>query len=172
MIIDESFQYDAISHLRKKPFSTLSFVEKQNTIDTGRPTPHLDIIQPCKAGFVRHFKVECYDRHEWLTGSTENNRLYCWPCLLSILEKGVWNEKGYNDLNNLTKSSKKHGLSQTHIHAMILPQTFGRTRIDILHDTQCQKSFEIRNQKVKENREVMRRLIDAVYFLGKQELPF
>ena len=32
--------------------------------------------------------------------------------------------------------------------------------------------MELYYEKVKENREVMCRLIDAVYLLGKQELPF
>ena len=122
MIMEEAFQYDVISRLLRKPFSTLSFAEKKNIIDTGRPKPHLDIVQPCKAGFSRHFMVEYYDRLEWLTGSTDNNKLYCWPCLLFVPEKGVWNGKGYNDLNNLTKSSKKHGLSQTNFLRQILLQ--------------------------------------------------
>ena len=88
------------------------------------------MAQPCKAGSSLHFKVNCYDRLEWFTGSTDNDKLYCLPCLLFVPEKRVQNGKGYNDLNNLTKSLKKHDLSQMHIHATIVLQTFGRNRVE------------------------------------------
>ena len=56
------------------------------------------------------------------------------------------------DLSILTKSSKKHGLSQGHIHAMIQFKTFGKARIDFLIDNQSQREVELHNRKVKENR--------------------
>ncbi len=55
---------------------------------------------------------------------------------------------------------------------MIQLNTFGRSRIDFLIDNQKQRADQLHNEKVKENREAMRRLIDAVHFLSKQELPF
>ena len=74
---------------------------------------------------------------------------------------------GFCDLNSLTKSSKKHRLSQGHIHAMMKLKTFGRERIDFIIDNQNQRSVEMHDKKVKENREVMRRLIGSVYFVAK-----
>ena len=99
---------DIVSNLIQKLFSSCSFAEKQRIIDAGRPKPHLTISQYCKGGIMRYFAEENYDRIEWLTGSTNSNRLYCWPCLLFGTEKGVWNNKGYSDLSNLSKASKKH----------------------------------------------------------------
>ena len=55
---------------------------------------------------------------------------------------------------------------------MIQLKTFGRARIDFLFDNQKRRSLQLHNEKVRENREVMCRLIDAVYLLGKQELSF
>lgn len=55
---------------------------------------------------------------------------------------------------------------------MIHLNTFGKTRINFVLDKERQRATQLQNKKVKESREAMRRLIDAVYFFGKQELSF
>ena len=48
---------------------------------------------------------------------------------------------------------------------------FGNQRIDTLLDRQQQLNVTKHNEAVKKNREIMKRLIDSVLFLAKQELP-
>ncbi|KAJ3614825.1 hypothetical protein NHX12_018395 [Muraenolepis orangiensis] len=50
-------------------------------------------------------------------------------------------------------------------------KTFGDTRIDLQLDEQ-RRSETTMHKKVKKNREILKRLIHCVIFLGKQELPF
>ncbi|KAJ3581470.1 hypothetical protein NHX12_016607 [Muraenolepis orangiensis] len=51
-------------------------------------------------------------------------------------------------------------------------KTFGDTRIDLQLDEQRRSETTMHNEKVKKNREILKRLIHCVIFLGKQELPF
>ncbi|KAK1887866.1 Zinc finger MYM-type protein 1, partial [Dissostichus eleginoides] len=51
-------------------------------------------------------------------------------------------------------------------------KTFGDTRIDLQLDEQRPREMTMHNKKVNKNREILKRLIHCVIFLGKQELPF
>ena len=59
-----------------------------------------------------------------------------------------------------------------HLQAMVLLKTFGDTRVDLQLNEQARRATELHNEKVKKNREILKRLIDCVMFLGKQELSF
>ena len=51
-------------------------------------------------------------------------------------------------------------------------KTFEKVRLDLQLDASKKLSIQHNNEKVKENRAIIRRLIDAVIFLGLQELLF
>ncbi|KAK1894454.1 Gamma-aminobutyric acid receptor subunit rho-2 [Dissostichus eleginoides] len=51
-------------------------------------------------------------------------------------------------------------------------RTFGDSRIDLQLDEQRRREMIMHNEKVNKNREILKRLIHCVIFLGKQELPF
>ena len=51
-------------------------------------------------------------------------------------------------------------------------KTFGDTRVDLQLDEQRRNHTTAHNNKVRQNREILKRLIDVVTFLGKQELAF
>ena len=51
-------------------------------------------------------------------------------------------------------------------------KTFGDTRVDLHLDEQRRNHTSAHNNKVRQNREILKRLIDVVTFLGKQELAF
>ncbi len=51
-------------------------------------------------------------------------------------------------------------------------KTFGKTRIDESLSSELKASNILYNEKVRNNRVIMKRLIDCVCFLGKQELSF
>ena len=66
----------------------------------------------------------------------------------------------------------KHERSHRHIRSLIDLKTFGKVRIDLQLDASKKLSIQHHNEKVKENRAIIRRLIDAIIFLGRQELSF
>ncbi|XP_053550665.1 zinc finger MYM-type protein 1-like isoform X2 [Bombina bombina] len=152
-------------------FSRLNFQAKLEVINNGRPIPELkDLLQQQK-NITRPFQTEWYQKKEWLCGCATNNRLYCFPCLLFSTTDNVWTT-GFSDLKYLSRGLNKHEKSLAHIHNLIAFKTFGTPRIDA--DLNEQRRLEIRehNAKVKENREILKHLIDTTIHLAKLELAF
>uniref|UniRef100_UPI0037E77704 zinc finger MYM-type protein 1 n=1 Tax=Semicossyphus pulcher TaxID=241346 RepID=UPI0037E77704 len=75
-------------------------------------------------------------------------------------------------MKNLQRSLSKHERSTTHIQSQIALKTFGISRIDLALDEQRRLNISIHNAKVKENREILKDLINATCFLAKQQLAF
>ena len=98
---------------------------------------------------VRHFQINWYKKKKWLTGSAKLNKLFCWPCLLFNLEKIVWNEKGYDDLNNQHMSILKHEGSQRHIRSLIDLKAFEKVCIDLQLDASKKLSIQHHTRKLK-----------------------
>ncbi|KAJ4927571.1 hypothetical protein JOQ06_015296 [Pogonophryne albipinna] len=156
-----------------KHFSKLDFQSKQAVINNGRPMPELkDLLQTNGQKITRSFQTEWYQRKDWLCGCATKNRLYCFPCLLFSTCDNVWTNIGFGDLKNLPRSLNKHERSITHIQSQIALKTFGTSRIDLALNDQQRLNVSIHNAKVKENREILKDLINAVCFLAKQELAF
>ncbi|KAF3842760.1 hypothetical protein F7725_001609, partial [Dissostichus mawsoni] len=110
--------------------------------------------------------------YNWMTGSTREQKLYCWDCLLFGADSGSWARDGYSDLGSLSKSAHRHQNASGHLRATIRLKTFGDTRIELQLDEQQCRGVIIDNEKVKRNRGILKRLINCVVYLGKQELPF
>ncbi len=163
---------DPVFDLLRVPFLRRSFVEKKKIISKGRPTPKLDGLTKAGKGFVRHFAEGNYDRYDWLTASTKRNKLFCWPCLLFNTSEGTWNSTGFKSLNSFTKAAIKHQASVRHLTAVVHLMTFGESRVDLQLDDQWRRDTSLHNEKVKKNRDILKRLIDCVIFLGQQELSF
>lgn len=166
-----------ISELLAKPFSSKSINEKTDIISKGRPRPSMPALstqhKEKNRKYVRHFNVSIYDNITWLAGSASLNKIFCWPCLLFSTDRvTVWTKSGFNDLNHLNTACSKHEKSQNHIRSFLQLTSFGRTRIDHQLSEQKRICDLLHNEKVKKNRRVLRRLIDATCYLAKQELPF
>lgn len=149
-------------------FSKLSFENKKHIIKQGRARPEVKIDYKRKDGFFKHFHSALYDKYHWLTGSCKLNKLFCFPCLLFADSGSIWNRMGFSDINNLTNSARKHVQSEKHIRSCIALHEFGSSRIE----TFFENNFDAHNRKVERNRHLMKRFIDTVVFLGKQELAF
>lgn len=121
---------------------------------------------------TRSFQLEWYQRKDWLCGCATKNRLYCFPCLLFSTTDNVWTNEGFCDLKNFSRGLSKHEKSAIHIQSQIALKTFGASRIDLALDEQRRLNISIHNAKVKENREILKDLINATCFLAKQELAF
>ena len=161
---------DLVSKLRD--FSKLSFQSKLEIIARGRPTPDLKDLLQTSERKNRSFQKEWYSRKEWLCGCALKNRLFCFPCLLFSTTNNVWTKTGFFDLKNLPRSLSKHENSNIHIQSQISLKTFGTSRIDLAISEQQRLNISLHNSKVKENREILKVLINATCFLAKQELAF
>ena len=62
----------------------------------------------------------------------------------------------------------KHELASSHILCMVKLQTSGNTRID----HQLNEGLRLAIERVKKNRDVLKRLVDIVVYLGAQEQAF
>ncbi|XP_068426943.1 zinc finger MYM-type protein 1-like isoform X2 [Clinocottus analis] len=164
---------DLVSDLLKKPFSRRTFQEKWEIVTKGRPTPQLAALTQKEKTCMRHFQLANYERYSWLTASEKSCKLYCWECLLFATDRlGVWSHGGFANLTCLSKAATRHQSTAVHLQATVLFNTFGETRVDSEINKQVYRETEIHNEKVKKNREILKRLIDCVIFLGKQELSF
>ncbi|XP_066471486.1 zinc finger MYM-type protein 1-like isoform X2 [Tiliqua scincoides] len=156
-----------------KNFSKLDFRSKQGVINNGRPVPELKgLRQKTGRTITRSFQTEWYHRKDWLCGCAATNRLYCFPCLLFSTTTTVWTNEGFCDLKNLPRSLSKHERSTAHIQSQIALKTFRTSRTDLALDEQRRLSIRFHNAKVKENREILKDLINATCFLARQELAF
>jgi hypothetical protein len=82
----------------------------------------------------------------------------------------VWVKEGYCDLNNLPNALSKHEWSAAHYESQISLKTFGSIWVDLLLDKQKTVCIEIHNKKVRENRDILKKIIRVTCFLIKQEL--
>ncbi|XP_076034499.1 zinc finger MYM-type protein 1-like [Oratosquilla oratoria] len=157
-----------------KSFSKLTSEEKRRIIKNGRPTPELgELKQQRGTKYVRKFQTAWYSKKQWLCGCVTTNRLFCFPCLLfSEFSERVWVNEGYCDLSNLATALSVHERSKGHYKSEISLKTFGYTRADYLLEKQKSDSIEVHNKKVKENRDILNKLICATCFLVKQKLAF
>lgn len=82
--------------------------------------------------------------------------------LYFVQKKAIWNSTGYMCL---LKSAQKQECSQSHLRAIVTRRTFGQTQIDVHLDEQKRVDTIHHNEHVRKNREVLKRLIDAVVYL-------
>ncbi|KAL1454619.1 hypothetical protein WDU94_010835 [Cyamophila willieti] len=87
-------------------------------------------------------------------------------------QKTAWNNEGFSNLSGLPKSAKKHENSANHLQSVLRLHSFGKSRIEEGLDKTLAVNNELHNSKVRKNREILKRLIDATCFLAQQELPF
>ncbi|XP_068160098.1 zinc finger MYM-type protein 1-like [Antennarius striatus] len=166
-------EVDLVEDILATPFSSRTFQEKLNIVSRGRPTPMVASLTRQGKGFVRHFQTSNYDRYPWLTASEKLCKLYCWECLLFSSDRiGVWSHTGFVNLSCLTKAATVHQESSGHVKAAVLSKTFANAGADLQLSQQEHMQTEVNNEMVKKNREILKRLMDCVIFLGKQELSF
>lgn len=164
-----------VESLLRVPFNRRSFGDKVVIINKKRPTPELLLCMDVKEKqreYTRHFSSSYYEKWDWLCGSSTLSKLFCWPCLLFSSETNVWIKEGFSNMNSLRTAVQKHDKSKAHICSSMKFASFGKTRIDLQLDKQQALHIAQHNAVVKKNREILLRLINAVCFLGKQEMAF
>ncbi|KAF2887799.1 hypothetical protein ILUMI_18374 [Ignelater luminosus] len=166
-----------IELLLEKPFSRYAITAKREIINIVRPTPDLSSqltteIKVKNKATKRHFQISYYDKNKWLCACVKLNKMFCWSCLLFANNNSIWDSAGYNNLSNFFNAASKHEKSQSHISSFLSFKMFGRVRIDLALDEQKRIDIVEHNKKVTKNREILKRFIDVVCFLGTQELAF
>ena len=143
------------------------------------PTPPLKEMKLQRGTNVtrkfRTFNPTQYSKTEWLTGSANLNKLFCWPCVLFGKTTSKLNcpwVTGYDDLSNIYLALVRHGKSKEHLNSEIKLKLFGNVRIDEALAQSAVISVQQHNHKVRQNREVVKRLVIAALYLSRQELAF
>ena len=72
---------NTVSNLKICPFSRLSQQEKLELKRLGRDRPEL-IRSESSSSTSRKFSQSWYTKYEWLTGCSQTQKVYCFPCLL------------------------------------------------------------------------------------------
>ncbi|XP_077285493.1 zinc finger MYM-type protein 1-like [Arctopsyche grandis] len=160
-----------IENVLKRRFASLPFNEKEIIVKSPKPTPILNIQSKTKT-FKRYFNTETYEKISWICGCAHLTKLFCWPCILFSQEVNVWSKFGFSDLNNLSKSRKRHECSQAHICSAAQFKKFGKgPRIENFLSAQFKANIEMHNKEVTANRYILSKLISAICFLAKQKQP-
>lgn len=170
---------DIINFLLKNPFSRLNYDEKLHIVpNITRPIPDLSKLL-VKANTIgksssRGFNNDWYSKFDWLAGSAELKRLFCWPCVLFATQSNssVWSKTGFDDLKNLSRGLSFHDKSLAHIDSKCKFFIMKKQNIATVIDTARKIELENFNAKVKENREIIRSLIFVTMHLCMQEQPF
>ncbi|KAK4879423.1 hypothetical protein RN001_007569 [Aquatica leii] len=164
----------SVQYLKTICFSSLSLEEKIKIKSAGRPKPNLLItnITKCKTrDYKRHFKVQTYEKSDWLCGCDVNNSLYCFPCLLFVRDDQTeWTKSGVKDLIHLAEKIKKHESSKAHLTAKLGFNLLGKQDIRQQLNSAYRMSIEKHNEEVKNNRYVLSKIINCVKFCGAFEL--
>ena len=173
---DSERQLNSVDSLLTTKFSQLSDCEKKLIKATGPQKPTLQICSQGRQNY-RHFSSTWYDKYEWLTGCSMRNKLFCFYCLCftpsgSSSCADTFSKSGYSDMKNLSRALKRHAESKSHISAAIAYKSFGRLDIRSSLNEGFRQSVIQHNSLVSKNREILRRLIDVVELLARQELSF
>uniref|UniRef100_A0A2S2P6H6 Zinc finger MYM-type protein 1 n=2 Tax=Schizaphis graminum TaxID=13262 RepID=A0A2S2P6H6_SCHGA len=129
-----------------------------------------------ESGHIRSFN-ECYYYKKntdgqlihryWLSYSPSLNRIFCLTCKLFGLpdtKKLFLVKNGSNDFKNITRTLSNHESSPDHMQSVIAHGLYIRNdRIDL-------KLIENANRQVADNRELLRQIIDALIYIGRQNI--
>nr|CAH7721817.1 unnamed protein product [Callosobruchus chinensis] len=91
---------------------------------------------------------------------------------MPLLVMTVWGKTGYNSLQNLSRAIERHEKSQERISSSIEFELFDKENIANFLDTARERNIENFNEKAVQNLEILKRLIDAVVYLSKEERSF
>jgi hypothetical protein len=101
--------------------------------------------------------------------------LFCWYCVLFSVNKNPYDSIGYDNLEEIHRALVKQEISKEYTHSAIKFKLFGKQNIVNTIDSGRSGHKEYikkYNEKVRENREMGKHLINMTIFLSTQELAF
>lgn len=163
---------DLVSFLLENKFFTFSYDDKIFVKELPVPRPSMSNLVQRTTSHNRAFSKTIYEKFVWLTGSETRNKLFCWYCLLFSEQKSPFCSTGYDNLKEIHRASGKHEISKEHIHSSLKFKLFGKRNILNSLDSAHREFIKSFNDKVRENRKMMKHLLNMVIFLSTQELAF
>jgi len=118
---------DIIDIILNKGLSSFSYEEKCN-LKGKRPTPHLS-LEYKEAKTLRKFQLSWYSTFNWLAGSIERKKLYCYICVL-FRGENEWSINGIPNIKNLVRKAEKHQISKKHLTNKESFHMLGKNRIE------------------------------------------
>ena len=164
---------NTVAYLKGIRFLQLTLAEKLTIKEKGRHCPDVVIKSSASSKgkrYSRKFNRDLYEKHNWLTGCSDTNALYCFPCLLYGGES-VWTNVGFKDLNHLQRNIKMHESSAKHINNVVDLSYLGTANILTQLNTGQEIAIARHNERVIKNRNTLSKLIDIIKFCGMFELP-
>ncbi|GBP17383.1 Zinc finger MYM-type protein 1 [Eumeta japonica] len=126
----------------------------------GPPRPKISLTQKCRSktkAFTRAFKSEQYIKTPWLC--------FVFGACAGAGGGGesLWTDTGVDDLAHLSIKAKKKSQSRFYMLCEMQLSSIGRHDNRKALDTAYRKSIREFNERVDENRYILRRLIDCVF---------
>ena len=87
----------------------------------------------------------------------------------------TWTHTGYVNMHSFLGDSQKHEKAKSYMKAYKMWKTFGRDAhesVDVLFSRARREAVERHNEEVRQNREMLKNITEAVLYLAKQELAF
>ena len=109
---------------------------------------------------------------KWVTYDEDNKKLYCSQCLMYAPPKysNIKWISGYTNFENITKRLSEHAKSDCHQISteIYLSNKPGKP----IENCFAQQQTSLRKKQIEERREVLKCIIDILFFIGIQALPY
>lgn len=109
----------------------------------------------------------------WLIYSPRSNKMYCFYCwlMLSLKTNSVWGNIRIG-ISNFKKGIEKIKLHEESGSHREMQNKFVVTKLRLIKDkTIIHEQLRVEIEDIKRNREALKRIIDVILFLGKQNIP-
>lgn len=137
-------------------------------------------IQPTHVEFPRlPFKTLIYKRQltngeyvprNWLSYSSQLNKLFCTICMVFSNIKSVFNSDGMGDFKRVKQRIREHENSLSHSNSV---DAYFRAKNNENIEFKINSDFEnLRKNQVTTNRMVIKRIIDIILFIARQNLSY
>jgi len=120
----------------------------------------------------RSFSSKYYKEYTWVEYSQNKDAIFCFYCRdfgSGSKYEEVFTKIGFKDWKKISEKLNKHSKSSYHIFNFAKHQDYKKTKISGNVHTQMSNAYK---DEVKNNREYMLMIIDAVIFLAHQGLSF
>ncbi|XP_024085031.1 uncharacterized protein LOC112127812 [Cimex lectularius] len=140
---------DLLEFLLTSPnvFQSLPLPQKQEIVSK-RPTPNIDLSSNDEEGII-HFDVEWYSAYDWLTGSRQRKKLYCFICL--VIGQCTQVADLFSSLKNFHKKAHAHETSKGHVQCsekFVRILTYNK-KVNPIEFVQAKDFFKIRRNLFK-----------------------
>ncbi|XP_057705172.1 uncharacterized protein LOC130923456 [Corythoichthys intestinalis] len=160
---------NSVKSLLMTPFKKRTLTEKLQVKERGPHQPDIQMNQHFKdkgANCTHTFSKTWFANKAWLTGCSETNALFCFPCLLFQMPQSdpLWIKTGLTDLKHFDEEAKNHELTTIHVENALRLAMFGKASIACQLDESYRLGIRKNNEVVDKNRQMLSEIIDRIKF--------